>query len=415
MRNGCLWALAAWLLAAGPLGAQIFPIPPAPRDYAEPTYPANASPIHAVIEPPQGSLGDASHVWTQFEYLRGWVREETLRLPLVTSGDPKNKVPGAIGQAGTTVLVGNEHLGYRSASGARLGFGGWVDPENCLGIEASGYLMEGRANNIPNVSDAAGNPLQATPFFNQTPGSIGESANILSNPGKVSGDILVGVSMHHWGTDMNGLFCLYRQPGIELSLLAGMRYDDLQEGLRILQHSLTLANNTNTTFDDHFDTRNQFYGAQLGGRLIWQRDVLILEMTGKIALGTLHQVVDIQGDSSQFGPKATPTGSATGGFFAQPSNIGRTSANPFAALPSMQAKLGYQITPCLRAFLGYDMMYLNEVVRPANQIDRNINLTQSAILGATKGVLKGAALPAPHFQRTSFWAQDVSFGFELRF
>jgi hypothetical protein len=71
------------------------------------------------------------------------------------------------------------------------------------------------------------------------------------------------------------------------------------------------------------------------------------------------------------------------------------------------------ITQHCRAFVGYDFLYWNQVVRPGNQVDRNINLSQSAVFGS--GTLSGPATPAPLFGRSDFWAQGITFGLELRF
>ena len=55
---------------------------------------------------------------------------------------------------------------------------------------------------------------------------------------------------------------------------------------------------------------------------------------------------------------------------------------------------------------------LEIVVRPGNQIDRNINTSQNAFYGT--GILTGPASPAPLFNRTDFWAQGVNFGLQFR-
>jgi hypothetical protein len=411
-----LWVLGVWALTAPPLAAQLLPIPPAPRDYFEGANPfIPRAPIHAVIEPPEGYSADAFPFWARCEYTLGRVREAPLPIPLVTTGSTKDKSPGAIGQPSTVVLLGNAGVGYKVISGMRFEFGGWLDSQNILGLEASGFVQEMRVNHFSAVSDKTGTPLIALPFVNQTPGAGVESGQLISNPTKLAGSVVVAATMQRWGTQVNGVFCFCRQPGLEFTLLSGMRYDDLRENLRLSTTSLNLVTNTNTTLDDHFNTRNQFFGAQIGASMHTQRNVLSLDVTTKIALGDTHQVVEIQGASGQSGAKASPAGSFPGGFFAQPSNLGRTAANPFVAIPSIEFKLGYQITPRLRAFLGYDFLYWNEVVRPGNQIDRNVNLTQSPILGTTKGVLSGSAVPAPLFNRSGVWAQDVNFGLELRF
>ncbi|HZZ82492.1 MAG TPA: BBP7 family outer membrane beta-barrel protein, partial [Gemmataceae bacterium] len=107
--------------------------------------------------------------------------------------------------------------------------------------------------------------------------------------------------------------------------------------------------------------------------------------------------------------------SFAGGLFAQPSNSGHVSASTFTAMPILETKVGYQVTQRLRAFVGYDFLYWNGVVRPGNQIDRNINLSQDPILGATKGVQAGPIGPLPRFDRSGFWAQDINFGVDFRF
>ena len=78
-------------------------------------------------------------------------------------------------------------------------------------------------------------------------------------------------------------------------------------------------------------------------------------------------------------------------------------------------KLSWLVTSRIRCFVGYDVMWWGQVVRPGSQIDRNVNLTQSTVLGTTNGVVSGPASPTPLFNRTDFWAQGVTFGMELRF
>jgi hypothetical protein len=331
-------------------------------------------------------------------------------IPLVATGNAKDAQSGAIGQPGTQVKLGNAAVGFRVFSGMRFEIGAWLDPQRIVGIEAGGYVQETRVNHFALASNAAGSPLLAVPFFSRTPGSTGENALVIASPGKTSGSVAVDSSLQRWGTDANVLLCLYRRPGLELIFLTGGRYEDLRESLHLQAQSLTLGTGSSRILDDRFSTRNQFAGVQLGGRVRWQRDVLSLDVTSKIALGATHEVIDIQGASSQTGSKPF-----VGGLFAQPSNIGRTAANPFTVVPAMEFKLGYQFTPRLRTFVGYDFLYWSQVVRPGDQIDRNVNLSQSPILGTTSGALSGSAFPAPRFQSTSFWGQNVNFGLELSF
>jgi hypothetical protein len=164
--------------------------------------------------------------------------------------------------------------------------------------------------------------------------------------------------------------------------------------------------------NDRFDTRNQFYGCQIGSRINWQGERFGLDLTGKLAIGSTHQTVGIEGASTQTGPGGV-NGTFPGGLFAQTSNIGRSGANQFTVIPSIELKFSAIITPQWRAFAGYDFLYWSQAVRPGSQVDRNVNLTQSAVLGT--GVLLGPASPTPLFNRGDFWAQGLNVGLEFRF
>src|SRR5689334_10703309 len=104
-------AVGSYLFCAGATFAQILPIPPPPPD-SDWATPSSASPIHALFEPMQG-YADAFPFWVQADFVLSRVREAPVNLPLVTSGNSKNKVPGAIGQAGTSVLFGDASIGFR--------------------------------------------------------------------------------------------------------------------------------------------------------------------------------------------------------------------------------------------------------------------------------------------------------------
>ena len=148
-----------------------------------------------------------------------------------------------------------------------------------------------------------------------------------------------------------------------------------------------------------------------------------LDVVGKLALGTARQVVTIRGDITQVGPNPlVPPGLGTvpGGLYAQPTNIGEFNGNPvsvpFVIMPSLEVKLGYQVTEYLRLFAGYDYLYWSRVFRPGNLIDHAVNLSQNAVLDPSGvGTLVGPAVPAPQFNRSAFWAQGLSLGLDFRF
>ncbi len=351
------------------------------------------------------------------EYLLWWVKNAPLPAPLVTTGNPNVGFPtvnsaGAIDQASTRVLFGGSDANLGAFSGMRFTLGAWLTVDHSIGVEGSGFLLERRTNQFAASSDSLGNPPLYIPAFNVQ--AAAERALAISDPLRgFSGAVSVTSTLQLWGAELNGVFNVWRRPGLEFTLLAGFRYADLRENLHIHNTTNDLIFFNTDVLNDYFDTRNEFYGGQLGSRISWQRDRLSVDLTGKVALGVTHQMVNIQGDITQSGPGAFAPGTFPGGFFTQPTNIGRRTANEFTILPAAELKIAYQITPWLRAVAGYDFTYWNQVVRPGDQIDRNINQSQSPIFG--NGVLVGQAAPVALFNRTDFWAYGVNFGLEFRY
>jgi len=149
--------------------------------------------------------------------------------------------------------------------------------------------------------------------------------------------------------------------------------------------------------------------------LNWERDRFSVGLTGKVALGVTRETVNIYGNSSQSGPGAFAPGSFNGGLYTQASNIGQQTKNFASSISSVEAKLGYRITPQIRATLGYDYLFWSNVARATNQFDRNINPNQSAILGNGVIVAADPAQPAPQMNQSNFSVHGVSFGLEFRY
>ncbi len=140
---------------------------------------------------------------------------------------------------------------------------------------------------------------------------------------------------------------------------------------------------------------------------------MFLVTTASVALGTSHEEVDVHGNTAITPPGGGRTVLA-GGILALPSNSGHFSRDRFAVVPEIGINLGCQVTPHLRAFVGYGFLYVSNVVRPGSLIDRTVNLTQiPSNLGP--GTLIGPARPALVLRDTDFWAQGINFGLEIRY
>jgi hypothetical protein len=405
-----------------PAGLYVVPtVPYEPAQVAQPPMPSGlqdswqTAPAAPLPTADQGKP-EMYSVWARSEYMLWWIKAAPLPVPIVTTGTPSTGFPantaGGIGQAGTQVLLGDGTQDFRGFSGTRLALGAWVDSAGKVGFELSGFVLEHRAASFTDSSDGTGNPPIYLPRFNA-------SAGIEDALPGFAGNVIVTSPFQLWGLEFNGALNLYRDAGAEFNLLAGFRYADLRETLLIHNSSTDLIFGNTVSMNDFFGTRNQFYGAQFGGRFSIGGDRLAVDLAGFLAIGSIHEVVQVEGTTTQLGPNPlTPPGLGTfrGGYFAQPSNIGVFNKNQFGVLPTVEFKIGYLLTDWLRLSVGYDFLYWNQVVRPGNQMDHNINLTQSTVLSPTGvGGLVGPGVPAQQFIRSDFWAHGLTFGMELRF
>lgn len=446
MRKGRLWALAVWFVGAWQLFAQA-PATDAGRGSDAKAAATDAAKTADAAD--AAKTGDASKAgdadktsdaaktaecygptwcWVRPEYIMWWIKNSPIPVPLVTTGDPNVgfdpnavntvNIAGAIDQPGTRVLMGNQGVHHPALSGMRLTVGGWLDDGDIYGVEASGFALGRVQTRFALASDPAGNPPLYFPIFSEIAGA--ERAIPIADPLRgFAGDVAVTNSLRLWGAEWNGLLALFRYPNWELTLLSGGRYADLKERLLIQNSTTDLIFNNTETLNDSFVTRNQFIGSQLGSRLFATYDRFTLDVITKIALGVTHGVVDIAGDITQTGPNPlVPPGIGTfpGGLFAQPTNISHRTSNKFSILPSLEVKLGYAFNPRTRVIVGYDLWAWDQVVRPGDQINRNVNLTQNAVLDPNGvGQLVGPAQPAALFKRSDLWVQGLSLGIEVRY
>jgi hypothetical protein len=395
-------------IAALPTSATQAP-PATPIDVGSPPCESMASPCTA----------STSAWWIDADYLLWWFRRSPLPTPLVTTGNPNDELPGALGQPGTRTLFGGSGLDYGAFSGGRLILGGWLDSEHTFGVEANGFLFEQRATNFAAASNSTGTPPLYIPVINQNPASPNfghQSSFTIADPlfpglGGTVGNVSVSSDSRLWGAELNGLVCIARRGSWTFDGLLGFRYVDLSEHLNISGFTDNRFDDIQQTFHDGFRTRNEFYGAQIGGHVSYSAELFTVEVIGKVALGSTHEVVDIQGSSFWAGSGfALPAGVFPGGVLTQPSNIGSRSADDFGVIPQVGVKLRLNLTQHLSASVGYDLLYWTNVVRPGNQIDHNLNATQFPGVG-----VQGPLLPAPLFNHTDFLAQGISFGLAIRY
>jgi hypothetical protein len=400
------------------------PILPPPTEVVPPTAPppTGGTPVPAVPPAPplpcgpECCLAGAPTVcrpcplYGGGEYLLWWIKDPRLP-PLVTTGPVASQ--GILGMPGTVVLFGGSHVDMEERSGGRFTLGSWLDPCQTWGLEGTFFFLGERASRFGATSDQF--LLLARPFFNVNTGT--QFAEIVTAPGRAAGGIGILLPSELWGAEANLRRNVCRGCNGRFDLLAGFRYLDLHEGVNILEMGTVLPGGgqfAGSTFRvaDNFDTRNQFYGGQLGAETELRRGRWFVNCRGKVALGANHETVNIVGTQTLTAP-AGGVDRFRGGLLALPSNSGHFTRDHFAVVPEAGVNVGCQITGGLRAYVGYTFLYWNNVLRPGDQIDRVLDVNQ--IPNFMPGPPAGQVRPVVPFRQTDFWAQGINFGLEWRY
>lgn len=357
--------------------------------------------------------------WGSAEYLMWWQRSQAVP-PLVTSSPAGTATinSGVIGLNSTTIV--HEGAANPTRSGGRFTIGRWM-PHFCnLGIEANFFFL-GRQDNT-SIFGGDGNPQFARPIFNVVTQQQGSQLVAINNRDRLlTGTVAVHDYSQVWGLDINLRRRWHCNENFYFDLLAGYRYLYLAEGIEITENLQNFDPATrqaagNFLVRDSFRTHNRFHGAQIGFDSecrFWNR--MFLGLNVKLAAGTVSQTLDINGSTTFTNFPAPFGGTFQGGLLALPgTNIGRHQQTRFAVLPEVGVKLGMDINDHWRIFVGYDFLYLSNVIRPGEQIDLRVNPNfQPSAAGPGAGV--GQRVPTVLFRTTDYWAQGLNFGLLYRY
>jgi hypothetical protein len=361
-------------------------------------------------------------MWASADYLLWWVRSGSSPVPLVTTGTTTGL--GILGQPGTSTVAGGTGFDYGPFSGGRLTLDFWLDPHYLIGIEGGGFVLQQRNDSMFIASDATGAPVLSRPVINAQTGA--EAIAAVSLPGAFSGFVNVSSGSQLWGAETNLVAGIYRSEHLAADLLLGFRYAALNEDLNIANSTTSTSATGLNGFNgalvgppnsvaifDRFQTRNEFYGGQIGLRSEFHYNRFFADFRTDLAVGNAYELVNIGGVTTLVGTSGT-SATVPGGLLAVSSNSGRSSQNHFTFLPDAQIKLGCQLTCHVMVYVGYDFMYWYDVLRPGDQIDRTVNpgLVPSNV---SFGTVTGPIRPVVPLERTDFWAQGVTFGLEVRF
>jgi hypothetical protein len=342
------------------------------------------------------------------EALFAWFKSSPTPVPIIT--DSYADAPGVNVLLGGGSVDTNPNAGFRITGAYRV--------DSRVGGEVSGFYIPTRSTSSGVSSTGEPGSIDLyLPYFDVPDNR--ENVTEISYWPEYRGSAQTTLSNNLGGGELNVTWTMPPQDGWRVDLLGGLRYLQLRESYTITTSSPYIPPNPidiwNTT--DAFDARNRFYGVQVGARAAYDKGAWVGGVIGKLALGSMQERVSVSGfletnDYNNYGP----TQNFTGAYFALPSNSGDHSRNTFAVVPEITLNLGYRVTPQATVYVGYSFLYASNVVRPGEQINRNINPTQSVAYGNDPpATLMGAAQPTFDFNTTDFWAQSLSIGLAYRF
>jgi hypothetical protein len=350
------------------------------------------------------------------DYLLWWIRKQQIPA-LLSFGQFADAIPGAVGQSGTTLLVGPGSFDNSQQTGGRIAAVVWFDECHTSGIDGSFLGMEQRTRIFDATGWGAANErILARPYFNANTNL--PDADPVAVPSVQSGTFVLAMPRQLYGGDVNFRFAWDVQwlTTIHLSYLVGGRFLSLTEKILIDDTTTALPGDgvagVNFQLNDSFVARNRFAGGQVGILGDMSVGPLTLSMGAKVAIGQTDEILRIQGSTVLYDQATGETFiDATRGLLAQPTNVGRYRKNELGVIPEATFSLAWDLNGYVKLSAGYTFLFWSRVLRPGDQIDPVLNVQP---LGTTE-LIGTAVRPLASMRSTGFWAQGVSIGLEVSY
>jgi hypothetical protein len=321
--------------------------------------------------------------WFTLDYLY-WATRGVDTPPLVTTG-PVPFGPAGTALAGEAVFGGNTQLnGMRP--GFRLSAGAFIDSANQWALSHEIISLGSRSERIAGGSNGTNVVLLPQPF--SVGGTPFPNVIPIGFPG-AAGTVTASNQTSFFSGDTHLRRVYQDGTGNRFDLLAGYRFlqlgDSLSESFDTVSTGPAFFSSARLMGEQSVRTRNYFHGGEVGFQYQHRRGAFAFEMQSTIAIGSTYSEVDRSFTRAAFvGPPAQPL---TLPIAQTGSEVTHTD---FAFVPQVGFKLGWQPTDHVRLTAGYDFLYWSRVRRAAHLWDG----TDST---------------------TSFWAQGVSAGVEVRY
>lgn len=389
--------------------------------------PVETTAVPCVAEP---VMNCGPTVWASADYLLWWCKDAPRPGPLVSTGTTADPFPGALDQASTRVLSGNQAIGLGTINGGRARIGMWLDRNQLIGVELGGMLLEQVARGESFVGDANGQPFLGRPFTNALTGNpnvyfVSQNFADPTISAFMTGRLDIITQSRFWAWEANATINLSQSATSSLVGIVGFKSMDLDERLvmdetirnlvpgggSFFNGASTLPTQTVKIVDD-FRTTNRFYGGQVGARYSDAMGSFVFDVAASCALGVTRQEQTIIGTTTLFNG-TTPGATLPGGVLALNTNSGTSKRDVFSVVPEANVNVGYRLTSWLTARVGYSFLYWSDVARPTQQLDFAVNPNRVPS-DAAFGTPGGPNRPTAQWQSTDYWLHGVNFGLDFR-
>lgn len=382
-----------------------------------------ANKIHSEQQKQQ-SVECTQRVWAGADYVYMWMKDSPATEPLVIAGPPSGLGFPILNQPGVEVVLGDKEISNGGRSGFQFNVGSWLEQEHVYGLQASYFFLSGKTNESSFKSSPDGSPVSGVSFFDVVTQSE-SGASLSSDALELSA--ATALRVHNWiqSADLSALFCTFKSGQGLLNVFSGFFWLNFREKMTFSTSSPRVSVPSDIwQTQDQFRTNNNFYGGQVGleGRYQWDR--FFLKARGRVGLGAMVAHLNIQGEftTNEILQTVGYTNiqEFTGGYYAMPTNIGSYRKSFFSVIPQISVQAGYCLRDWCNLHLGYQFLYVSKLMWASNQIDRNINPSQSTVIKAgtvepLPAVLSGPEAPEALFRTSDFWVQGLTAGVEFSF
>jgi hypothetical protein len=325
---------------------------------------------------------------------------------------------GVMGLATTEALMGGGDVLDGTRGGFRMRAGHWFDDCGTFGIDGE-YFMLGKTTDTFHM-DSTGDPIIARPFDNALTGL--PDSQLIAYPGLNSGSLNIGIesrlqsgALHLRRTLIQtcraGDPCTGRgMKNFTLGIQGGSRIIGLRDSLTLSEQTVSAETGTQFDINDGFRTRNRFWGYELGIFASSQRRRFSLDGGVRLALGRMKSELDVDGQTMITEADGNVT-TLPGGLLAQRTNMGSWEKSRLEFVPQLDVSLGYKLTDTWKFSVGYNLLFLNNVLRATEQVDPVLNPN---LLPPEADPFDGPLRPGHIWRESEYLAHGISLGLEKR-